>query len=325
MFYLLRYLSLFINTDKFKNCFEQVRMNLDSLKDDEEFQIFHRHAVIGKFGTIFSMIFVYTSLAIFTLTFFSPHILDIVIPLNESRERWHFPDSLEYFIDQEKHLYLLAGYLFLVALVGMNTALATETASMAYVQHICAMFSITSYRIERIVNRNQMRLKDSLRKFENYADIAEIVDSHQRAIKCVHMCNSILGICFLLIIIVGVISLSVNLFRFCNNIMTSSDNLTVASMLFLYILSHFVFMFLGNYFGQEVINYSDDVFKKIWSTRWYATPLQMQKCLLVIMHRSMKSSTLVIGCMFILSLEGLATLISTSLSYFMMIYSVRQT
>lgn len=77
--------------------------------------------------------------------FFSPHILDIVIPLNESRERWHFPDSLEYFIDQEKHLYLLAVYLFLVILVGMNTALATETASMTFVQHICAMFSITRW------------------------------------------------------------------------------------------------------------------------------------------------------------------------------------
>ncbi|XP_028050392.1 uncharacterized protein LOC105838261 [Monomorium pharaonis] len=67
-------------------------------------------------------------------------------------------------------------------------------------------------------------------------------------------------------------------------------------------------MFFCNCIGQTVIDHSEGVFKKICNTQWYAAPLNIQKCIMMIMRRSMKTSTL-IYCLglFLSSLEGFAT------------------
>ncbi|KAL6264377.1 hypothetical protein P5V15_004489 [Pogonomyrmex californicus] len=97
------------------------------------------------------------------------------------------------------------------------------------------------------------------------------------------------------------------------------------SISLLYVVCHFGYLFFFNYLGQQVINHSDNVFKKICSTRWYAAPLNTQKYFMMIMHRSMKTSTLMVYVgLFLPSLEGFASLVSTSLSYCMVIYSIRQ-
>ncbi|XP_011685221.1 PREDICTED: uncharacterized protein LOC105448399 [Wasmannia auropunctata] len=104
-----------------------------------------------------------------------------------------------------------------------------------------------------------------------------------------------------------------------------AENIGDASILVLYIIIHYGFMFVGNYINQEVIDYSNDIFKKICNTRWYAAPLNIQKCLVIITYRSLKTSaiTMCFG-LFLPSLQGFATLVSSSLSYFMVIYSVNR-
>jgi len=78
-----------------------------------------------------------------TLGFLWPNILNIVMPLNESRRTRHFPLAMECFIDQEKYIYFLTFYSFLVSLVAVNVIIGTESLNFLYTQHTCAMFEIT--------------------------------------------------------------------------------------------------------------------------------------------------------------------------------------
>lgn len=97
-------------------------------------------------------------------------------------------------------------------------------------------------------------------------------------------------------------------------------------------------MFFCNYLGQEVIDHSGDIFQRMWVTytlernkfvgrgnikiqlsiflcdvfyrynvQWYMAPLKVQKLLLLMMQRSMRHCTIIIGGLFIPSLEGFAT------------------
>ncbi|XP_018378464.1 PREDICTED: uncharacterized protein LOC108771068 [Trachymyrmex cornetzi] len=91
----------------------------------------------------------------------------------------------------------------------------------------------------------------------------------------------------------------------------------------LFVLGHFWYLFFCNYVGQEVIDHSSDIFYKTYNIQWYMAPLKVQYLLLFVMRRSMRCCTLMIGGLFIPSLEGFATLISMSLSYFMVIYSIQ--
>ncbi|XP_011704523.1 PREDICTED: uncharacterized protein LOC105459879 [Wasmannia auropunctata] len=59
----------------------------------------------------------------------------------------------------------------------------------------------------------------------------------------------------------------------------------------------------------------------LYITLWYVAPLSIQKLLLLLL-RSVKDFKLDIAGVFIPSLEGFSTLITSALSYFTVIYSM---
>ncbi|XP_077258653.1 uncharacterized protein LOC143895440 isoform X2 [Temnothorax americanus] len=306
-----------------KELMEQVRHDWNSLKEEEELKIIHNRANVGRSCIIALLIWMYSTFFLLALMLISPNILNIVMPLNESRQSWQLPTTMEFFIDREKYIELLTLYLFVAAFIGLSTMISKEMFLLMYVQHTCAMFQITSYRIERTVNKSHAKSLISAEKFNSHKSIVEAIDSHQNAIKFVDSLKSTFSVTHLFAIPIGVVSLSINLYLFCESIM--AEDIGSTSMWFLYVATHFGYMFFCNYIGQLVIDHSDDIFKKICNTRWYAAPLNTQKCLMMITHRSMKTSTLMVCLgLFLPSLEGFTTLVSSSLSYFMVIYSVRR-
>ncbi|KAL6448888.1 hypothetical protein ACFW04_000559 [Cataglyphis niger] len=282
----------------------------------------HKHGNIGIHFTFVLIILIYAMTFLCGLSLFWPNIFDIIIPLNESRQSWNSP-KMEYFMNEKIYNYLLLVYLLLIGFIGATVLIALDSFAMMCIQHACAMFQITSYRIECIVNKRQMKSLAISKKSDTYKSIAKVIDIHLRAIKFVDSMKSIYEIIHLILIPIGVTLFSINLFRFCEYLVADTKDFGVIIM-FWYVISNIGYLFINNYTGQQIIDHSNNVFKRICSTRWYATSLYMQKCLLMMMHRSMKSCTLSVASVFLPSLEGFATLTNASLSYCMVIYSRRQ-
>lgn len=93
------------------------------------------------------VVLIYTMIFLSTLTFFWPYIFDTIIPLNKSRTNrkhlWHLPDTMEYFIDRKKYIYLLTIYLCLIGFIGATALVAVDSLYIMYIQHINALFQIT--------------------------------------------------------------------------------------------------------------------------------------------------------------------------------------
>ncbi|EFN64770.1 hypothetical protein EAG_11047, partial [Camponotus floridanus] len=105
-------------------------------------------------------------------------------------------------------------------------------------------------------------------------------------------------------------------FQFSQLIISEEYYELIISILF--VLGHFWYMFFCNYMGQEVIDHSGNIFYRTYNTKWYVAPLKAQKLLLLVMQRSMRHSSIVIGGLFVLSFEGFATVrISTFIVIFM--------
>ncbi|KAL0126419.1 hypothetical protein PUN28_005057 [Cardiocondyla obscurior] len=82
-------------------------------------------------------------------------------------------------------------------------------------------------------------------------------------------------------------------------------------------------MFVANYGGQELLNHGLKMFKTTYNGLWYAVPLRTQKLLLFIMQKETLNIGLTCGGIFVISLEGFATLANAAVSYFTLIYSVK--
>ncbi|XP_018051960.1 PREDICTED: uncharacterized protein LOC108689613 [Atta colombica] len=132
--------------------------------------------------------------------------------VNESQLQPSLKIVTEYFIDQEKYFYLIILHANVALFIGSLTMLATGTMLLTYMQHVCGMLKIASYRIECVMRINM--LQNTL-KNENliFKRMIYAIDIHRQAMKLSKLMVSKFEIMFFCLITVGVICLSLNLFR----------------------------------------------------------------------------------------------------------------
>ncbi|XP_043486245.1 uncharacterized protein LOC122513829 [Polistes fuscatus] len=88
-----------------------------------------------------------------------------------------------------------------------------------------------------------------------------------------------------------------------------------------YIVGSIVTIYINFYFGQELRNYSDEVFEELCQVPFYILSKKSQKTLLFMIIRSCKPSILSIGGMFVSSHESFAALMRKAFSFAMVYYN----
>ncbi|XP_019699724.1 odorant receptor Or2-like isoform X2 [Harpegnathos saltator] len=320
--YLLKYKTFYIKSREIRKLMERVRRDWNTLKDEQELEIIKKCAESGRIYLYTFAGIIYPGTVLFILWTLLPDILDAVAPLNETRPR-QLPFMAEYFLDQQKYFHPILLHMQLTAVVGIVTVVSTETLFFAYVHHVCGLFDVASYRIEHALDESVTVLSASSKINATHMKIIGAVDIHQRAIEFFQYLMSTFSSSYFILIILGVASLSLNLFRLFQIILIPGQRESSVPYV-IFVSGHFYYMFICNYMGQKVMDYSTGVSKKTYSTQWYAAPVQTQKLLLFVMQRSMKSCKLIIGGIYPASVEDFTTLASMSLSYFTVIYSVQQ-
>ncbi|XP_011861083.1 PREDICTED: uncharacterized protein LOC105558149 isoform X2 [Vollenhovia emeryi] len=320
--YALKYNVLCLNIRAMRDLMRQMLKNWNELHNEQEIEIIKEYSDIGRFITVLTTLFIYVSILCFILSqFLSNFLLDITFSKNESRLR-QFPILIECFIDQQKHFFFILSVIGFFVVSGLTTVVATETLSVSYIQHACGLFEITSYRIE------QALLKDAVYNTLSFTKRNTIIcqgiingfNMYKTAIEFIEMLKKNYTWAYFLLMPFGILSLTINLYRLSRLIMSKEYSEMIMS--FLFVVGHFWYMFFCNYLGQKVIDHSSDVFHRIYNVQWYVAPVKAQKLLMLMMQRSRRHCTIPVGGLFIPSFEGFATLVSTSISYFAVIFSL---
>ncbi|XP_067216122.1 odorant receptor 47a-like [Linepithema humile] len=205
--------------------------------------------------------------------------------------------------------------------IGAMAMLATGTMLLTFFQHICGMFTLSCYRIERAVKfhvfKNNLNMESLISK-----GIICAVDIHQQAMKFTN--NLMLGFdrWYFCLVIFGVAALSFNLLRVTYIISLENDVTAVLLPLFFASVS-IMYMFIANSTGQDIIDHNHCIFFTTYNVPWYSAPLHIQRMILFLLQQATKEFYLTVGGLFNASLECFATLVKASVSYFTVIYSMR--
>jgi len=70
-----------------------------------------------------------------------PHVLDIIISINESHPR-QLPIIVEYFVDEQTYFYAILIHVAIAIYAGSMTLAAIATMFILSMLHACAMFEI---------------------------------------------------------------------------------------------------------------------------------------------------------------------------------------
>ncbi|XP_011346353.1 uncharacterized protein LOC105284438 isoform X2 [Ooceraea biroi] len=142
--------------------------------------------------------------------------------------------------------------------------------------------------------------------------------------KIVRFCKSLVlsfDIWYFPIVFIGVLSLSGILFRLYNDIMQFDDLYDILAY-FGVLVCYLLYMFMTNFLAQSYTDHSVEVLESTYDTLWYVAPLPIQK-LFLIMQKSIRSHKIVVGGLFVASIEGFSTLVTSAVSYFTVMHAMR--
>ncbi|XP_025160080.1 uncharacterized protein LOC109504405 isoform X1 [Harpegnathos saltator] len=192
--------------------FERIQYDWDTLKDPVEYEIMKRQANIAQWYTKYFTLIMYVITFLFITMHYVPLLLDAVVPLAKPRPRRILVVG-EMFIDQHKYFHMVLLNITISSLIGMTTVIAAETLLMVLVQHVCGLLKVTSYRITRAFDNDCSPVLRHGKKCIVCTKLASAVNIHRSAIMFADCVRDCFGISYLILILFGVASLSINLYR----------------------------------------------------------------------------------------------------------------
>ncbi|XP_077270660.1 uncharacterized protein LOC143901897 [Temnothorax americanus] len=314
--------SIFSNNVEVIKCLlEQLQHNCNELTDENEINIIKQYAICAKRYTIaLTLVGIFIIIILILYPIWS-RVFYILLSINETHARISPLLVTKYFVDK-RYFYLIFFHTNAALFIGLIAMLATGTMFIVYLQHACGMFQITCYRIARTMTLETLRKNSLQNEYLIYKRLICAVDMHRKAMKFSNSTICRFKIMFSFLIITGVMCGSLNIFQIfqITSFKCDIEELLLRLIIMMYLLTY---MFVSNYFAQEIMDHNDNVFVTVYNVQWYVAPLPIQKMILFLLQRGTKAFTMNIAGLFVGSLEGAATLLSTGISFFTVLHSVR--
>ncbi|KAF7384514.1 hypothetical protein HZH68_014126 [Vespula germanica] len=310
----------------FDLCVLDIKLLMDNMiidwnmwKSKEEIEIMKKFARSGRMYTLGYTIYIYVSMSLFLLVTFIPPLMDVIIPLNESRHM-ELPVVAEYFLDEEKHFYFIYCHMVVCVTITITILIAIDTQLMVFCCHVSGAFAVVSFRLEHFLkNDTTLDGLSDLQRKESYKHVSLSIKGHKRALEFVKRMESLFSYSLLMQCGLNVICMSICLYQIKILYGRSVETMKYISL----VIGELIHLFIASLSGQTIIDHSSDVYFKAYSGLWYEAPMEIRKLLILIMRRSFKPSQLTAGKIFIYCLDGFSTIMQTSTSYFMVLLSIQ--
>ncbi|XP_050460192.1 uncharacterized protein LOC126856057 [Cataglyphis hispanica] len=315
--FLIKYNSFWINADIVRFSLKQLQDVCNEITDKNEIAIIEKYGSKAKRITIRILFLGIFYQFTFILIYIWPYIHHIMVFTNKSQSHTSVYIMTEYFIDEEKYSYLITLHRHTACCIGTLAMLTTGTMLLTYLQHTCAMFSIACYRVERAIDILEKGGYQNEEK--SCEEMIRAVNIHCKAMKLSNFLISNFSGSFFCLIAAGVLCLSCNLLRLAS----FTDDFGQFILALTNLIIHYVYLFVANYTAQEVTDHNEYLFATVYNVRWYVAPIRIQNMILFLLQRGTKSFHLILGGIFVVSLQSAASIASTSVSYFTVLYSTR--
>ncbi|OXU25024.1 hypothetical protein TSAR_005275 [Trichomalopsis sarcophagae] len=241
-----------------------------------------------------------------------PIVLDLIMPLNESRPKILFVKG-EYIIDPLKHFYKLYLYFAIASLITVTVVSAIDTTYTACVHQILAIFSIIKHRIHTAT------ISFDSKNDISYDIIIKAIHLHTAALQFIDLIDLSYSLSFLILIGFTIVFISIGTVVVIDHMGAMLDLIRLTLFL-IGSLMHFLFI---SWPGQLVIDHSNDLFVSVYANEWYVISARAKTLLKIVMLRCIKPCILTAGGLYVMNLENFGVILKSALSYMAVVASFR--
>ncbi|XP_039305959.1 uncharacterized protein LOC105206589 isoform X5 [Solenopsis invicta] len=278
-----KFINIVVNNDKFRRILQLMNEHWKVFNSEFERHILRYYANIGKKTTnYFAAYFMIVIMFYLTIPLL-PKILDILIPLNESRPLAYIYQA-EYRVDKEN--------LF--------------TAVSQRLENMTGEIDIKSDDDEE--NYTEMHYQLFAEKYRStgndYRELITCLKKHQLALEHVQILNSTFNQVTFIVLCLNMLILSVIGIQLINNLEKTEE---VIRYVFVScaVFTHLICMCIP---GQLLIDRSTEVFDKAYGSAWHTFSIKTRRLLRILLYRSLVPSTLTAGQMFVMSMTMCSSL-----------------
>ncbi|XP_067205432.1 uncharacterized protein [Linepithema humile] len=311
--FLVKLLNQLWYRDKFQRLYEIMEYHWNVFTNDMEVGILKNYSNIAQKFAISYSILIYFMMSMFiTIPSLGPMLLDVILPLNESRPR-QLAVYAEYGVDQDKYFFPIFLYISVMITVGMTIMVAVDTMHIACTAHACSLFQLIGQQIENIIknihagNANQAGCANAEYELFNekmiYQEYIVCLKKHQLALEYVDILNDthkIVGISFSLFIAAVFSLLGVR-------IVYVLDQLEELIRFTFIIMGALLQLMIVCYSGQKLMDESQNIFHRAYAAEWYKFSPRLKSLLIITLYRSVVPCKLTAGNLFPLSMAIFAT------------------
>ncbi|XP_018054779.1 PREDICTED: uncharacterized protein LOC108691516 [Atta colombica] len=224
-----------------------------------------------------------------------PKLLNIVLPLNESRPIT-MPFDVYYFVDEEKYYFYIIFHIYMSIIISFTTATAHDCTFFIYIEHVCSLFAVTEFRLETLSHRD----RNDANNLSYNRKIIVFIHAHWRALRFAKILEDIFCTAFAVQMLIVVVTLSISLVQ----ITLLYGDINAMLRYLMYIFGQVLHTFCFSLQGQRLINHSIQLHDKIYNSSWYEIPAESRKLLLFVMQMCIKPRFLSAGKIYVFCLES---------------------
>ncbi|XP_051173122.1 uncharacterized protein LOC127289310 [Leptopilina boulardi] len=297
--------------------FSKMQSDWKTLTSKHDAYVLCKYAKRSKFYNAFYLVGFLGNLTVFL---FSRTIFLLIYFLNDSYEIRPVLAIVDFGIDPEKYYYWISIHLHLCAYLGSVLTISGTMIFTMLIEHACGIFEIIGHKLTIALEEYQNQSNELIFKKKFQREIILCVRMHRRVLSFVNDIQKLFSTAYFFIFGFCIVDLSITGVQAVMNL----DNAREATRYGLHSVAQILNILFLTFPTQHLIDTSTCISDCIYSASWYHLTSENQKWLLIIMRRGAEPTKLVVGRVFILSLEFFKKVLQTSVSYFTVLMAVRQ-
>ncbi|KAL6256239.1 hypothetical protein P5V15_012355 [Pogonomyrmex californicus] len=310
---ILQSVNRIIINDKLRSLCDQIKIDWECARSQDEIKIMQTTAMNTQVITKLFLFISFIGICMHMLSTFLPQILDVFLPLNESRSR-EPPFHVEMFVDQQKHFYIVRFIMYFYVIFILGEIIANGTMFVVYMQHVSGMFIILGHRAKQSFSNGQLP-KNRPNHGKDFESIAIFIEDHHNVLQFVDLIQSCYGLSLFVELLDAVILIGLTMVQIIK--FTGTLDRSIRSLF--YVVGQLAYIFMYSYMGQQLIDMNTHLFKQIYYTKWHNISIWKQKMMLFVMLKCMRIITINAYNIFILSLKSFSTIVHSAVSVCMLL------
>ncbi|KYN43897.1 hypothetical protein ALC56_01632 [Trachymyrmex septentrionalis] len=180
-----------------------------------------------------------------------PQVLDVVLPLNESRPILPIYPGY-YFVDERKYFFCIFSHAIMAWEIAVTVILSHDCMLLTYIEHICSIFTLVGFRFERLIYNNTMKMLHSRTSDMYCKQIAFSVYTHRKALKFAQLIGDTFSLTLTIQLALNTIMISITLLQ------VTQQHAGILELIryMMYVIGQLIHLFCLSFEGQKLIDHS---------------------------------------------------------------------